>query len=33
MRVIEEEEFEGGTSSTKLPIVPLEPIEKNIDEI
>jgi hypothetical protein len=29
MRVIEEDEFEGGTSSTKLPIGPLEPIEKN----
>jgi hypothetical protein len=28
MRVIENDECEGGTTSTKLPIGPLEPFEK-----
>jgi len=32
MKVIEEDDFEGGTVSTKLPIGPLEPIERSFDE-
>jgi hypothetical protein len=32
MKVIEEDDFERGTMSTKLPIGPLEPIERNLDE-
>jgi hypothetical protein len=32
MKVIEKDDFEGGTTSTKLPRGPLETIEINPDE-
>jgi len=32
MKVIEEDDFEAGTMSTKFPIKPLEPIERSFDE-